>query len=51
MNSPLHLIPINYRQAEAAGYNVVWVPLNRQYRSKFDEKAAVDFFRSVEGLE
>jgi hypothetical protein len=42
---------LHYRQASAAGYNVVWVPLNRQYRSKFNEKAAVDFFRTVEGLE
>ncbi|CAE7662701.1 unnamed protein product, partial [Symbiodinium microadriaticum] len=39
------------KQAEEAGYNVVHVPLNGKYRKMFNETAAMEFFRSVEGLE
>jgi len=39
------------KQAEEAGYNVVWAPLNKQYRAKFNETAAVNFFRANEGLD
>ena len=39
------------KQAEEASYNVVWAPLNKQYRAKFNEEAAVEFFKSTEGLD
>lgn len=39
------------RQAEEAGYNVVHVPLNLKTRKSFNETAAVEFFKSVEGLD
>ncbi len=35
--------------AEAAGYNVVHAPLSAAVRGRFNEQAAIDFFRSVEG--
>lgn len=37
--------------AEQAGYNVVHAPLNEAVRAHFDEAAAVNFFRSVEGVD
>lgn len=37
--------------AEAAGYNVVHAPLSQQVRASFNEAAAIDFFRSVEGVD
>lgn len=39
------------KQAAAAGYNAVWVPLNKKARAMFDEQKALEFFNSVEGLE
>jgi len=39
------------KQAEEAGYNVVWVPLSKQSRARFNETAAVAFFQSNEGLD
>jgi len=39
------------KQAEEAGYNVAWAPLNKQYRAKFNETAAVAFFKENEGLD
>jgi len=38
-------------QAEQAGYNVVWAPLNAKARHNFNETAAVEFFLAHEGLE
>lgn len=39
------------KQASAASYNVVWAPLNKHSRAKFNETAAVEFFKSTEGLD
>jgi hypothetical protein len=39
------------KQAAAAGYNVVWVPLNAKSRAKYDEQKALDFFTENEGLD
>ena len=39
------------KQAEQAGFNVVHAPLNSAVRALFDEAAAVEFFRSVEGVD
>jgi hypothetical protein len=39
------------KQAEEAGYNVVWAPLNAVNRAKFNEEAAVAFFKENEGLD
>jgi hypothetical protein len=36
--------------ARDQGYLVSWVPLKPEFAKKFDENAAYDFFRSVEGL-
>lgn len=39
------------KQAEQAGFNVVHAPLSDSVRAKFNEQAAVDFFRTVEGVD
>jgi len=39
------------KKAEEAGYNVVHAPLNKQIRAHFNVDAAIEFFRSVEGLD
>ncbi|CAM9245514.1 unnamed protein product [Ectocarpus fasciculatus] len=39
------------KQAEQAGYNVVHVPLSQNYREKFDEQKALEYFKTVEGFE
>jgi hypothetical protein len=39
------------KQAQAAGFNVVWAPLNAHSRSLYNETAALEFFRSVEGFD
>ena len=39
------------KQAEEAGYNVVWAPLNKAYRAKFNESAAIAFYKENEGLD
>lgn len=39
------------KQAEEASYNVVWAPLNKLYRSKYNETAAVAFFKANEGYD
>jgi hypothetical protein len=38
-------------QANAAGYNVVFAPLTEKARSQYNEQAAIDFFKTVEGLD
>jgi hypothetical protein len=38
------------KQAELAGFNVVHAPLNAATRALFNESAAIDFFRTVEGV-
>jgi len=38
------------KYANNAGFNVVWLPLRKELREKFNETAAVEFFKSVEGL-
>lgn len=39
------------KQAAAAGYNTVWAPLSDEHRSRFNETAAIEWFKTVEGLE
>lgn len=39
------------KQAQEAGYNVVWAPLDRKNRARFNETAAVEFFHENEGLD
>ena len=39
------------KQAEAAAYNVVWAPLSKESRLKYNETAAVEFFKENEGLD
>jgi hypothetical protein len=36
--------------AHAADYNVVWLPLSRQARARFNESAALEAFRGDRGL-
>jgi len=38
------------KQAEAASFSVVHLPLSPQYRALFNEQAAYEWFQSVEGL-
>lgn len=38
------------KQAQAAGYNVVWAPLNDKLRAKFDAEAAYKRFKELEGF-
>ncbi len=38
-------------QTAAADMQVVWVPLNEAARASYNETAAVEFFRSVDGLD
>ena len=38
------------KQAENADFHVSWLPLRKEVRAKFDEKAAQDFFYQTEGL-
>ena len=38
------------KKAHAAGYDVVHAPLSPEYRAKFDEAKAWEWFQSVEGL-
>lgn len=33
-----------------ASFNVVWAPLSKESRAKYDEKASLAFFRSQEGF-
>lgn len=37
-------------QAENADFHVTWMPLSDEYRSKFNETAAIKFFNETEGL-
>jgi len=39
------------KQAEEAGYNVVWAPLSKKARLQYNETAAVQFFLDHEGLD
>ena len=39
------------KQVQDADFQVVWAPLNAEARSKYNETAAVEFFKSVEGLD
>jgi hypothetical protein len=39
------------KQAEEASYNVVWAPLTKEYRLKYNETAAVQFFLDNEGFD
>lgn len=39
------------QQAQDASYQVVWAPLTEEARASYNESAAVEFFKSVEGLE
>ena len=38
------------RQAEDASFHVSWLPMTAQFREKFDEKAAQEFYFMTEGL-
>jgi len=37
--------------AYRAGYQVVWSPLSPKYRKQFDAQKALDFFKTVQGLQ
>lgn len=39
------------KQADAAGYNFVWAPLSAESRANFNVTAALQFFRSTEGVD
>lgn len=39
------------KQAEEASFQVVWAPLNKEYRARYNETAAVEFFKENEGLD
>jgi hypothetical protein len=39
------------KQAQDAGYNVVWAPLNQNYRSKYNSTSAIEFFKANEGFD
>jgi hypothetical protein len=39
------------QQAQEANMNVVWAPLSPRLRDAFNTTAAIDFFRSVEGVD
>lgn len=39
------------KQADEADMNLVYVPLTDEYRKKFDETAAAEYFESVEGFD
>jgi hypothetical protein len=39
------------KQADQAGFNVVHAPLNAATRALFNESAAIEFFRTVEGVD
>ena len=38
------------KQANTAGYNVVWAPLSAESKKTFDAKAAFEFWKEHEGL-
>lgn len=38
-------------QVNAADFQVVWAPLSEEARANYNETAAVEFFKSVEGLD
>jgi hypothetical protein len=38
------------RRATEMGYSVLWLPLAPEYRARFDDKRAYDWFKTVEGM-
>lgn len=44
-------VVMQLQQAEAASKNVVYIPLSPEARQAFNETAAIEFFKGVEGLE
>eukprot|EP00854_Cymbomonas_tetramitiformis_P013157 gene13157-15536_t len=41
----------SYWPAKEAGFNVVWLPLSKEYASKFNETAAWEWYKTVDGLD
>lgn len=38
-------------KAKKADFNVVWLPLRKEFYEKYDEQKATEFFRSIEGVD
>jgi hypothetical protein len=38
------------RKAKLAGFNVVWLPLRKEFRDKYNETKAYEFFKTIEGV-